>query len=99
MKTTYNPSSPMLSDSQSTFSAESQPYTVTDLNEVTRQTSLYEAKLRYERQMDFKDALKMSFEEEDVTVVSKVPTELLLPYSSVLLLRDYQKTIYENIRS
>lgn len=90
MKSSHYPSSPVVSDSNSTFSDESHSYTITDLNEVTRQTSIYKEKLRVQREIDIKEVLKLSAVEDNFSVVANIPTEILLPESSVTYLQSFQ---------
>lgn len=89
MKVLYGSSS--VSETNSTYSDEFQPYTITDLNEVTRQFLLYKEKLRAERNIDLKAALQLSYSEDDSSFVFDVPTDLLLPESSVNTLQMYER--------
>lgn len=93
MKASHFSSSPVISDSNSTFSDESHSYTITDLNEVTRQTSIYQEKLRAQRELGIKEVLRLSVIEDTMSVSSSIPAELLLPESSIILLQSFQSTL------
>lgn len=84
-------SSPSTSDSTSNFSDDSLGYTMTDLNEVTRQYGLYKEKLRLQRQDDIKKVLQISYFEDDASAISNIPTEMLLPQTSINMLHMYGK--------
>lgn len=90
MKARYTPSSPAISDSTSTFSDEWHSYPITDLNEVTRQTSIYQEKLRLQRELDIKEVLRLSLIDDELSIATNIPTEFLLPESSVTYLQSFQ---------
>lgn len=87
MKVSYT-SSPVVSDSNSSFS-DPESFIVTDLNEVTRQYSLYKQKLEEQRRLDLREVLQLSYDYNDSSIVENVPMESLLPKSSVNVLQLY----------